>query len=95
MEVESWGNKQDTEYRFKCNNCGCKFRFKRSEIFDEINFFGQSIDCIKCPQCDTKKFFYGSDLRDYRLTKFDKFIALIKNGFKTCIKYMFRRNEHE
>lgn len=96
MQIESRGNKKNTEYRIICNECGCKFRFKRSEILDEKDWdkedwFIKPVGCINCPQCNTKKYFYGSDLRDYQMTKFDKFIALIKNGFKTSMTYMFRR----
>lgn len=101
MQVESWGNKQNTEYRIECNVCGCKFRFKRSEILDEKDwdkedwFVIKPNNYIKCPQCNTKRYFYGSDLRGYQMTKFDKFITLIKDGFKTSMTYMFRREKHE
>lgn len=95
MKIEKLGNKQNTEYRIECNVCGCKFRFKRSEVSSEMsneeNWFIKPNGHINCPQCNNKKYFYGSDLRSYQMTKFDKFITLIKDGFKTSITYMFRR----
>ena len=93
MQIEKQGDKDSIEYRIKCKQCGCIFRFKRLEVLKEKDTWRISTGYVCCPQCEYEIHFYGSDLRDAKISSFEKFIELIAKGFKTVIKAMFERGD--